>query len=77
LDFVLEKSKNSLAFAEIISKLLIKSGNIFPKESPINEYIFLISSSDPWYGYILVYIHTLKFPSSASHDEHRQICHQA
>jgi hypothetical protein len=45
--------------------------------SPIQGDMFLISYSDPWYGDILVYIQTLKCPSSTSHDEHRRICHQA
>jgi hypothetical protein len=48
-----------------------------PKESPIRGDIFLITSSDPWYGDILIYIQTLKWPTTASHDEHRCICHQA
>jgi hypothetical protein len=38
--------------------------------------IFLISSSDPWYGNILFYIQTLKCLASASRDQHRHICHQ-
>jgi hypothetical protein len=77
LDFVSTKSKKSLVFVELISELSIESGNNFPEESLINEDLFLIASSDPWYGDILVYLQTLKCPSSASHDEHRWICHQA
>jgi hypothetical protein len=38
--------------------------------------MFLITSLDPWYGDILIYLNTLKFPTSASRDEHRHICHQ-
>jgi hypothetical protein len=37
----------------------------------------LIASLDPWYGDILVYLQTLKCPTSASRDEHRRIRHQA
>jgi hypothetical protein len=73
LDFVSAKSKKSLVFAELISELLVESGDISPEESPINEDIFLIASSDPWYGDILVYLQTLKCPASASRDEHRRI----
>jgi hypothetical protein len=69
LDFVLEKSKKSLVFAELISEILIESGDISPEESPINGDIFLITSSDPWYEDILVYLQNLKCPSSASRDE--------
>jgi hypothetical protein len=71
------KSKKSLVFVELISELSVESGNNFPEESLINGDIFLIASSDPWYGDILVYLQTLKCPSSSSHDEHRRIHHQA
>ena len=30
------------------------------EDSFLDEYIFLISTSNPWYGDILVYLHTLK-----------------
>ena len=39
--------------------------------------MFLIESSDPWYRDILIYLQTLKCPTSASRDEHRRIHHQA
>jgi hypothetical protein len=48
-----------------------------PKESPIKGDMFLIASSDPWYGDILVYLHNLKCLASASRDECRHIRHQA
>jgi hypothetical protein len=47
-----------------------------PKESPIRGDMFLITSSDPWYRDILIYLQTLKCPTTASCDEHRRICHQ-
>ena len=77
LDFVSVKYKKSLIFSELISKLLVETCDISLKESPINKDLFPIASSDPWYGDILVYIHTLKCPYFASHNEHRRICHQA
>jgi hypothetical protein len=64
------KSKKSLVFVELISELPTESGNYFPKEYLFNEDIFLIASLDPWYGYILVYLQTLKFLSFSSYDEH-------
>jgi hypothetical protein len=76
LDFVSTKSKKSLVFAELISELPVESGDVTPEESPIKGDIFLISSSDPWYGDILVYLQTLKCPTSASRDERRRIRHQ-
>jgi hypothetical protein len=71
LDFVAAKSKKSLVFAELISELPVESGDVVPEESPIRGDMFLIESSDPWYGDILIYLQTLKCPTSASHDERR------
>jgi hypothetical protein len=56
LDFVLAKSKKSLVFMKLISELLVELGDVIPKESPIKGDMFLITSSDPWYEDILVYL---------------------
>jgi hypothetical protein len=77
LDFVSGKSKKSLVSTELISELSVESSDIMPEESPINGDIFLIAYLDPWYGDILVYLQTLKCPTSASRDERRRFRHQA
>ena len=77
MDFVSVKSKNLLVFFELILEVLVKSSDITPEESPIKGDPFLIASSDPWYGDILVYLQTLKCPKSASRDERHYIHHQA
>jgi hypothetical protein len=56
LDFVSAKSKKTLVFAELISELPVESGDVVPEESPIRGDMFLIESSDPWYGDILIYL---------------------
>ena len=71
LDFILAKSKKSLVFTELISELSVESGAVVPEESPIRGDMFLIDSSDPWYGDVLIYLQTLKCPNSASCDERR------
>jgi hypothetical protein len=76
LDFISSKSKKSLVFTELISELLLESGDVVPEESPIWGDMLLIESSDPWYGDILIYLHNLKCPASAYRDEHRRIRHQ-
>ena len=76
MEFVSAKSKKSLVFAELILELSVESNDDMPEESPIKGDIFLIASSDPWYGDILVYLHTLKCLTSSSRDERRCICHQ-
>jgi hypothetical protein len=75
LDFVSPKSKKSLVFAELILELPVELGHVIPKEFPIKRDMFLIASSDPWYEDILVYLQTLKCPTSASHEENLHICH--
>jgi hypothetical protein len=77
LDFISGKSKRSLVFAELISELPVESGDVMPEESPIRGDMFLIASSDTWYEYILIYVQTLKCPTSASLDERHRIHHQA
>jgi hypothetical protein len=77
LDFISAKSKMSLVFVELISELPVESGDLMPKESPIRGDMFLITSLDPWYGDILIYLQTLKCPTTTSRDEHRRIHHHA
>jgi hypothetical protein len=77
LDFISAKSKKSLVFADLISELPVESGDVMLEESPIRGDMFFITSSDPWYGDILIYLQTLKCPTYASRDEHRCIHHQA
>jgi hypothetical protein len=48
-----------------------------PEESPIWGDMFLITSSDPWYKDILIYLLNLKCPTSASRNERQRIRHQA
>jgi hypothetical protein len=77
LDFSSVKSKKSLVFAELMSDFPRMDEDIFHDDSFIDEHIFLISSSDPWYGDILIYLQTLKLPQHLSRDDRRRICHQA
>ena len=42
------------------------------EDSFLDEYIFFISTSNPWYGDILVYLQNLKCPASFSREEQRK-----
>jgi hypothetical protein len=42
----------------------------------MDEHVFLISSFDPWYEDILVYLQTLNFTSTYSRYDQRHIRHQ-
>ena len=77
MEFRLAKAKKSLVFAELLSELLRESVDVSYNESLVNDHLFLIDSSDLWYGTIIVYLQTTKFPSNISHEERRRIRHQA
>ena len=60
LEFVSLKSKRSLIFAELISDFPSKAKELVCEDTFVNEHIFLISTLDPWYGDIIIYLQTLK-----------------
>ena len=43
------------------------------EDSFLDEHIFLISTSDPWYGDILIYLQTLKYPAAFLQEERRKL----
>ena len=69
LEFVSKKSKKSLIFAELISDFPSEAEELVCEDMFVNEHIFLISTLDPWYGDIIIYIQTLKVPTHLSWDE--------
>ena len=56
MDFQSAKSKKSLVFAELIVEFPAEENVVVEQDSFLDEYIFLISTYDPWYGDILVYL---------------------
>ena len=69
LEFVSAKSKKSLIFVELISDFPnLEEEEVF-EDSFVDEHIFLISTVDPWYGNIIMYLQTLKIPTNLSWDE--------
>ena len=60
LEFVSAKSKKSLIFAKLISGFPNLDEEEVHEDSLNDEHIFLISTSDPWYGDIFIYLQTLK-----------------
>ena len=63
------KLKKSLIFAELISDLPSKEEEEACEDTFVDEDIFLISTLDPWYGDIIIYLQTLKVPTHLSRDE--------
>ena len=66
LEFVSAKSKKSLIFAELISDFPSLEEEEVYEDSFVDELIFLISTVDPWYKDIIVYLKTLKVPTHLS-----------
>jgi hypothetical protein len=77
LDFASAKSKKSLVFAELISDFPRLDEDVIHVDSFADEHIFLVSSSDPWYGDIVLYLQTLKFTQHLSRDDRRRVRYQA
>ena len=69
LEFVSAKLNKSLIFAELISNFPSKEEEEACKAMFVDEHIFLISTLDPWYGDIIIYLQTLKVPTHLSWDE--------
>jgi hypothetical protein len=66
LDFASAKSKKSLVFAELISN--------FPR---LDENVIHVDSFAEWYGDIVLYLQTLKFPQHLLRDDQRRVRYQA
>ena len=56
LDFVSPKPKKYLVFRELMSYLPRLDEDMIHEDSFVDENIFLISSTNPWYGDIIVYL---------------------
>jgi hypothetical protein len=77
LEFTKSKAKKSLVFAELICALPRANEDIKPRDSLPYESLFLISTSNPWYGDILLYLQTQRFQPNISHEERRRIRHHS
>ena len=73
MDFQSTKSKKSLFFAELIAKFPAEENVVVEDESLPDEHIFLMSTSNPWYRDILIYLQTLKYPAASSWEERRKL----
>ena len=76
LEFAKSTSKKSLVFVELICDLPHTTKNTDPINSLPAESLFLISTTDPWYGDIILYLQTLRYQPTASWDERRRVHHQ-
>ena len=77
LDFSKATSKKSLVFTEMMCDLPCALMDTEPSDSFPDEFMFLISTTDPWYGDLIIYLQTQRFQPNISRDNHHCICHHA
>jgi hypothetical protein len=77
LEFTKAKAKKSMVFTELIYALPSADENIEPRAPLPDESLFLINTSNPWYGDILLYLQTQRFQPNISREERRRICHHS
>ena len=69
LEFISVKLKKSLIFLDLISDFPSVEEEEVYEDMFVDEHIFLISTLDPWYGDIIIYLQKLKVPTHLSWDE--------
>ena len=77
LEFAKATSKKSLVFVELMCDLPCAFTDSEPSDSFMDEFLFLISTNDMWYGYLIIYLQTRRFQPTISHEDHRRIRHHA
>ena len=76
-EFRSAKAKKSLVSTKLLSDFPGNNEEVSYDESLVDNHLFLIDLSDLWYGAIIIYLQTTKFPSNVSKEERRCIRHQA
>ena len=77
LEFSKATSKKSLVFAELMCDIPYASMESELSDSFPDEFLLLISTTNPWYGYLLIYLQTQIFQPNLSCDDRRHIRHHA
>ena len=77
MEFEKSKSKKSLVFAELMHDFLRADTETVAEEPIADESLFLISTLDPWYGDIIVYLQTQTFRPDLSRSDRRKIRFQS
>lgn len=68
MEFTSSKSKKYLIFVELILELPIIDQEEPLENEILDDYLFLIDSSDPWQRNILVYLQTMQYLSNFSYE---------
>ena len=77
MEFDKSKSTKSLVFAELMCDLPNTKTETMVENPITDESLFLISTLDPWYGDIIIYLQTQTFRPDISHSNWRRIRYQS
>ena len=77
LEFVSPKSTKALALAALMTDLPPLTVSSPPKDDLPDDFLFIISTEDPWYRDILLYLRTQKFMAHLNHEDRQRIQHQS
>ena len=77
MEFVKCKSNKSLVLAKPLCDLPYDSNPTTSEPSIPDESLFLIESSDPWYGDFIIYLQTQTFRPNTSRSDQQHIRYQA
>jgi hypothetical protein len=75
LNFSTPKSKKALVLAELVTTLPSDTTSTPINTNFLDKHLFYITSDDPWYDDLLVYLQTQKFGNHLSWDDRRHIGH--
>ena len=75
MEFSKATSKKSLVSAELMCDLPCASTESEPSDSFPDKFLFMISTTNPWYGDLLIYLQTQRFQPHLSRDDHHHIHH--
>ena len=73
LELVSPKSTKALALATLMTDLPPLTTSSPPKNDLPDDFLFVISTDDPWYGDILLYLQMQKFPMHFNREDKRHI----
>ena len=73
LEFVSPKSIKELVLAALMIDMPPLTVSSPPRDDLPDDFLFVISTEDPWHGDILLYLHTQKFAAHLNHEDRRCI----
>ena len=77
LEFLSPENTKALALDALMKDLPPLTTSRPPKDDLPDDFLFVISMEDPWYGDILLYLRTHEFAAHLNHEDMRRIWNQA